>query len=71
MVAQTKPHPIAHRIADVSVMVVVEALVDGLGLLQAVTYFARNSSRSAMCLATAATLVSPGSYERMEGGSRP
>lgn len=36
--AQTKPHPIAHRIADVSVMVVVEALVDGLGLLQAVTY---------------------------------
>jgi hypothetical protein len=37
-VVQTEPHPIAHDIVDISVMVVVEALVDGLGLLKTVTY---------------------------------
>jgi hypothetical protein len=36
-VAQTRPNPITHCIAVIPVMVVVEALVDGLSLLEAVT----------------------------------
>jgi hypothetical protein len=33
MMAKTKPDPIAHALADVAVMLVVELLLDILGLL--------------------------------------
>ena len=34
--SETEPHPIAHNVADVAVVLVIVVLVDGLGLLETV-----------------------------------
>lgn len=34
--SETEPHPIAHNVADVAVVLAIVVLVDGLGLLETV-----------------------------------
>lgn len=63
---EARPHLLTYSIGDGVMVLVVEVLVDVLGLLQAV---ADVSLWSAMFLATATTRVSPDSYERMDGES--
>jgi hypothetical protein len=59
--AKAEQDPVTHDIGDVAVLLVVVELLHSLGLLQPVSDAARNSSRSAIVLATAAHRVSPGS----------